>query len=228
MPAPSNRARIAAAIDILSGALGPWIAKTLAPRLPAGASWTRLLAAKDARPDRQYRADDLQCQLRILTERIGELGFPFSGVLSRGEQNLAGELRDVRNAWAHNAPFNADDTYRALDTAERLLRAIGAPESAGRVRRLRVDAQRSTYEAATRRDTRAAAVAMPGLGRRASPPGATSCAPTATSCPGTSGRPNSPPTSTRSPGARAPRSTSTPSASTSAPTSPRDSGPCWP
>ena len=164
MPAPSNRARIAAAIDILSGALGPWIAKTLAPRLPAGASWTRLLAAKDARPDRQYRADDLQCQLRILTERIGELGFPFSGVLSRGEQNLAGELRDVRNAWAHNAPFNADDTYRALDTAERLLRAIGAPESAGRVRRLRVDAQRSTYEAATRRDTRAAAVAMPGLG----------------------------------------------------------------
>lgn len=164
MPAPSNRARIAAAIDILSGALGPWIAKTLAPRLPADASWTRLLAAKDARPDRQYRADDLQCQLRILTERIGELGFPFSGVLSRGEQNLAGELRDVRNAWAHNAPFNADDTYRALDTAERLLRAIGAPESAGRVRRLRVDAQRSTYEAATRRDTRAAAVAMPGLG----------------------------------------------------------------
>ena len=133
MPAPSNRARIAAAIDILSGALGPWIAKTLAPRLPAGASWTQLLAAKDARPDKQYRADDLQCQLRILTERIGELGFPFSGVLSRGEQNLAGELRDVRNAWAHNAPFNADDTYRALDTAERLLRAIGAPESAGRV-----------------------------------------------------------------------------------------------
>ena len=84
MPAPSNRARIAAAIDILSGALGPWIAKTLAPRLPAGASWTRLLAAKDARPDRQYRADDLQCQLRILTERMGDLGFPFSGVLSRG------------------------------------------------------------------------------------------------------------------------------------------------
>ena len=129
-------ARIAAAIDILSGALGPWIAKTLAPRLPAGASWTRLLAAKDARPDKQYRADDLQCQLRILTERMGDLGFPFSGVLSRGEQNLAGELRDVRNAWAHNAPFNADDTYRALDTAERLLRAIGAPESAGRVHRL--------------------------------------------------------------------------------------------
>ena len=46
MPAPSNRARIDAAINILSEALGPWIAKTLAPRLPAGASWTRLLAAK--------------------------------------------------------------------------------------------------------------------------------------------------------------------------------------
>ncbi|WP_304030036.1 Swt1 family HEPN domain-containing protein [Corynebacterium glyciniphilum] len=29
-----------------------------------------------------------------------------------------------RNLWAHNAAFNADDTYRALDTMQRLATAI--------------------------------------------------------------------------------------------------------
>ena len=130
MSATSNRDRIGRAIEILSGALEPWIAVAVAPKLPAASTWTDLLAWKDGRPDRTYEPSDPQCQLRIITERIGNLGFLFSGILSRGEQNLAGELREVRNKWAHNSPFSMDDTYRALDTAERLLRAINAPAEA--------------------------------------------------------------------------------------------------
>lgn len=164
MPTPSNHARVGQAITILAESLGPWISKTLDGRLPAGASWTSLLRIKDGRDDRLYSEDDLQCQLRVITERMGDYGFLFNGVLSRGEQNLAGELRDVRNSWAHSANFSSDDAYRALDTAERLLRAVNDPASADRVRRLRLDVQRSTYDSATRRDTRSAAVAMPGLG----------------------------------------------------------------
>ena len=165
MPAPSNHARVGEAIVILAKALGPWITQVLRGRIPASTTWPELLEAKDGYPSgRRYSAGDLQCQLRIITERVGGLGFLFNGILSRGEQNLAGELREVRNTWAHSTQFSADDAYRALDTAERLLKAVSAPQAAARIRQLRLDVQRNTYEAAARRDTRAAAVAMPGLG----------------------------------------------------------------
>lgn len=166
MAATSNRARIGRAIEILSGALEPWIAVVIAPKLPVGSTWTELLAHKDGRADRTYNPSDLQSQLRLITERMGGLGFLFNGILSRSEQNLAGELRDVRNNWAHNAAFSADDTYRALDTAERLLRAINAPAEADQVGAMKRDALRSTFDAATKRDTRATAVAMPDLGEK--------------------------------------------------------------
>ena len=48
-----------------------------------------------------YSTTDLSLQLRVMTERLGDLGFPFSGALSRAEQNLAGELRDIRNRASH-------------------------------------------------------------------------------------------------------------------------------
>nr|WP_315583838.1 DUF499 domain-containing protein [Actinomyces viscosus] len=164
MSATSNRARIGRAIEILASTLEPWIDAVVAPKLPTGSTWTDLLALRDGRPDRAYSSSDLQCQLRLITERMGNLGFLFNGILSRGEQNLAGELREARNKWVHNSTFSIDDTYRALDTAERLLRAINAPAEADEVGAMKRDALRSTFDAATRRDTRASAVAMPGLG----------------------------------------------------------------
>jgi hypothetical protein len=51
------------------------------------------------------------------------------------------ELLDVRNRWAHQEPFTNDDTGRALDTAQRLLEAVTAPE-ADEVRRMKADLQR--------------------------------------------------------------------------------------
>jgi hypothetical protein len=35
------------------------------------------------------------------------------------EKSLFSEIRHIRNSWAHQATFNANDTYRALDTLER-------------------------------------------------------------------------------------------------------------
>jgi len=166
MAATSNHARVGRAIEIVAGALEPWIDGVVSPKLPPGTAWTDLLAQKDGRTGWTYSPSDLQCQLRLITERMGSLGFLFNGVLSRGEQNLAGEMRDTRNSWAHTSSFNIDDTYRALDTAERLLRAINAPTEADEIGAMRRDAMRSTFDAATRRDTRATAVAMPDLGEK--------------------------------------------------------------
>ena len=49
--------------------------------------------------------------------------------------NLLYEIRDIRNDWAHNGRyFDGYETDRALDSMERLLRAIGAAEQAAQLK----------------------------------------------------------------------------------------------
>lgn len=161
--AMSNRDRVGTALEVLSAALEPFCAQILEPQLPLGTTWPDVLRVKDADKGggaRVYDPADVQVQLRVLTEKLGSLGFPFSGVLSRAQHTLAGELRDVRDKWAHQSPFGHDDTYRALDTAERLLRAIGAGAPADEVRKQRQALQRAQYEEQTRRDTRPATASV--------------------------------------------------------------------
>lgn len=159
----SNIERVGRGLDILSEALEPFIARVLVPHLPQGSTdWTRLLEAKDGVAGKHYSPTDPQVQLRVLTEPLGSLRYAFSAELSRAEQNLASELRSVRDAWAHKKPFSPDDAYRALDTMERLLKSIGAVAAADRIRRSRLDVQRSAYAEETRRDTHVGA-GMPGL-----------------------------------------------------------------
>lgn len=164
----SNRERVSRALDITAEALGPFVARQLAPHVPAGAEWPTILRVLDEQKGNDkvgflYAPTDLALQLRVMTERLGAIGFPFSSVLSRAEQNLAGELRDIRNRAAHGAPFNFDDTYRALDTAERLLRAADQPRAADRIKAERTDLQRAQIEAETRRDVRES-TSISGLG----------------------------------------------------------------
>lgn len=155
----SNKEHVAQALDVLAHELEPFVARVLAGHVPGGEEWTVLLRLRDesrGRAMERYNTADLHLQLRAINERHGDIGFPFDGELSRGERNLAGELADVRNRIAHNESFSTDDAYRALDTIERLLRAIGAAKPADEVRRRRLDVQRSAYESETRRVSRAA------------------------------------------------------------------------
>lgn len=159
----SNIDRVGEGLDVLAEELQPFVARVLTPHLPEGATdWTLILAAKDGIPGKEYSASDPQVQLRVITEPLGALKYVFNDALSRAEQNLASEMRAVRDSWAHRKPFSADDAYRALDTTERLLRAIGAGPAADKVRRSRLDVQRSAYADETKRDTRTSA-GMPVL-----------------------------------------------------------------
>ena len=69
----------------------------------------------------------------------------FSSRLGRAERSIAHELIDIRNRLAHNAPFTWDDTERALDSARRLMTAIGAGDSARRIGNMREAVLRSKY-----------------------------------------------------------------------------------
>ena len=137
----SNRDFVARALEVSIDGLGPFVVEVLAPLIPAGTSWTDLLEARDRSNgivNKTYNKNDLQGLLRMITERLGNLGFPFSARLPRLGQNLASELRDVRNRWAHHDGFSDDDTYRAIDTTERLLRSIGAVDAAHEATELRL------------------------------------------------------------------------------------------
>ncbi len=68
-----------------------------------------------------------------MTEKLGNLGYPFDGHLSRQATNWASEMREVRNKHAHQVEFSLAETYRALDSAELLLREVGAIDEAQRI-----------------------------------------------------------------------------------------------
>lgn len=67
----------------------------------------------------------------------------------------------MRNDVAHFKPFSPDDAVRALDTIERVMRAVGAVREADAVRTSRLDILRGSFEQQTRKAVRTAA-ALPG------------------------------------------------------------------
>lgn len=154
--AQSNSQRVGRMLELVVDGLVPLIERVLNPQISPGTSWSDLVRAVDAKKsgsaNGRYSADDPQIVLRVLTERLPDpIGWGFNGHLGRAEQNMASELRQVRNDWAHSTSFSHDDAYRALDTGERLLRAAGAVAKADEVRVLRQDLQRGTYETRARK-----------------------------------------------------------------------------
>ncbi len=150
----SNRDRVGKALELLAQGALPFVDPRMSEAAAqGGGDWIRLLQARDDAKHGRHQPmskDDPAVVLRVLTEEWRV----FQSDLSRVEQSFASELRDVRNRHAHNESFTADDTYRALDTTERLLHAFGAAAQADQVRRLRVDLQRATFEAETKRRVR--------------------------------------------------------------------------
>jgi len=129
----TNHELVGRAVTELVRGLEPIVAATLRPHLLPGMSWTVLLQRRDEAAGRSggvYSETDPQVVLRTLTETLGTLGRPFETVLGRSGARLAGELRDVRNGWAHNVVFDDEDTYRAIDSAQRLSSLCGATETA--------------------------------------------------------------------------------------------------
>src|SRR5262249_40650223 len=158
----SNRDRVGRGLEILGAGLGPFVDARMSAAAPSGRDWGGMLQARAASRDGgegQYSRSDPRFLLRVITDEWRA----FRDQLSRAERSFASELRDTGNRWAHGDAFSADDTYRALDTMERLLTAADAADQAAEVRRLRLDAQRSAIEAETRRAVRSAA-GVEGLG----------------------------------------------------------------
>ncbi|HWF58999.1 MAG TPA: Swt1 family HEPN domain-containing protein [Nitrospira sp.] len=80
----------------------------------------------------------------------------FRKTLGPAERSLVSELRDVRNKWAHQNPFSSDDTYRALDSASRLLTAVSASQ-ADDVEKMKMELLRVRFDEQVRTEKRKSA-----------------------------------------------------------------------
>ena len=129
-----NHQIVGQALTTLAGGLAPFVTQVFNRLLPPGTDWTDVLRQKDTVSghggNRDYQSTDLALMLRAMTERLGTLGYPFNGQMPRQAEIYAKELREVRNQWAHTGAFSSAQAYRAVDSAELLLRAIGATPQA--------------------------------------------------------------------------------------------------
>ncbi len=145
--AVSHRDRIGRAFELLAAGLRPYLDR----RMRATSQFKEHWFAEFARRERggPISLSDPAVQLKVLADHWD---LAFKSELTRSDRNLVFEVRDLRNRWAHNASFSIDDTYRALDSIERLLVAVDATEAA-EVGRSKDELMRLKYEADARKAT---------------------------------------------------------------------------
>jgi predicted AAA+ superfamily ATPase len=125
----TNYERVGKSLELLRDGLRPFIERELSAKY--GKYWiTKSTEGWQNDPNWPEGADlpnlDAAIILRVMWEQWNEV---FRNTLGFAERSLVSELRDFRNKWAHQETFSTDDTYRALDSATRLLVAISAPQS---------------------------------------------------------------------------------------------------
>jgi len=124
----TNHERVGKALESLNVGLTPFIEREFKSKY--GDGWatevrkelldTRLGANKDK------SLNDVAALLVVMDRKWNDV---FRQILGKTERSLVNELLAIRNRWAHQETFSSDDTYRALDSAGRLLTAVSAPQA---------------------------------------------------------------------------------------------------
>lgn len=142
-------------MEWLRTGLAPYVEREIKSALDGGA---QLHALAQFIQDPNYKdkkvADwDAAALLRAMLESWNEV---FGNTLSKADRNVVFELRNHRNLWAHQEPFSSDDVYRVLDSTERLLKAVSAPEST-EVERAKLELLRLRFDEQARFERRKSA-----------------------------------------------------------------------
>jgi len=152
----TNRERVGKALDLLKDGLVPFVEREAEAHY--GKYWLTKVS-KDWPNDLIWSEDqdepllDIAAILRVMWEQWNEI---FRKTLGHAERSLVSELWEVRNKWAHQAPFSSDDTYRSLDSAARLLTAISASQ-ADEIEKMKVELLRVRFEEQVRNEKRKSA-----------------------------------------------------------------------
>lgn len=133
----SNHERIGRGLELVRKALLPYAERELKAFYGQlwwrdgveGALGSRIGAeAKAGDTDEEsFAALDVQALMIILWNNWNQV---FHEKLGHVGRTYVSELREVRNRWAHQQAFTAEDAYRGLDTMQRLLEMIAAAPEA--------------------------------------------------------------------------------------------------
>jgi predicted AAA+ superfamily ATPase len=138
-------------MEALQAGLGPFVERELENVFKSRALQEALRIAGDERMARQRPRDwDVAALLKIMWEAWNDV---FRRTLGPAERSLLSELREHRNKWAHQEKFSSDDTYRALDSASRLLAAVSAPQS-DEIEKMKTELLRQRFDEQVRSEKR--------------------------------------------------------------------------
>lgn len=148
--AMTNSQRIGRGLELVRDGMVPFVEREL--KAACGDGW-KDLAKSCVVKDKDWKEVNGVVQWEValvLSVLWNNWNAVFSKTLGQVERTYVSELRDVRNRWAHQDTFTYEDTYRALDTMYRLLRAVSAAEAeevhrmAQETLRVQFDEQRRT------------------------------------------------------------------------------------
>ncbi|HEY9852012.1 MAG TPA: ribonuclease III [Leptolyngbyaceae cyanobacterium] len=126
----SNHERVRKALTILGQGLNPYVLREM--QAIHGENWLTLTISSlpkhqtSKRNPEDILREDVSALLIVMSK---QWDIVFKKILGKTELSLVNELIEVRNKWAHQSPFSIDDTYRALDSITRLLKAVAASEA---------------------------------------------------------------------------------------------------
>jgi hypothetical protein len=150
----SNRDRIERTMTALKEGLEPFVTRELAKAY--GPKWwdhirptlkeagVKLTGPKDL---------DVQGWMNLMANHWEHA---FKALLSSQDRNYLFELRNVRNDWAHQKAFSLPDTQRSLDTALRVMEAVGAAKQAEALDAMLREIQRQRFEEDTKKEAKKA------------------------------------------------------------------------
>ena len=152
----TNHERVGKSLELLKAGLGPFVDREVRAAVAANAlSMAKVQGfVEDPMLANKGIGDwDAAALLKLMWETWNEV---FRKTLGHAERSLVSEVRDWRNKWAHQEPFSSDDAYRALDSAERLLSAVSAPEGE-EVDKLKMELLRVRFDEQARSEKRKSA-----------------------------------------------------------------------
>ena len=153
--APTNQERVGKAMELLKSGLGHFVSREFISHYQGRTveELERLLNSRIDDRAKPFGELDVAALLKVLEYAWNDV---YRDVLGRTERSIVFELRDIRNAWAHQRAFSTDDTYRALDSTHRLLMAVSSPV-AGELEQMKTELLRVRFNEQARTQRRRAA-----------------------------------------------------------------------
>ena len=148
----TNYERVGKALELLKSGLGPFVQRefTNVYKDRTETETSRFIGDDRLNANKPMEQWDAGILLRLMWESWNNV---FRLTLGHTERSLVSELRDQRNKWAHQETFSGDDTYRALDSAARLLTAVSAPQ-ADAIEKMKMELLRLRFDEQVRGEKR--------------------------------------------------------------------------